>query len=103
MSKHQPWTDGEAEKAASIHDSKYYLEDLANGEGTFEEVEDAVREAFLAGIAWAAEQIAKSPTIYYRDSDHEERVIVASPECFELDTHEAKLVGVRPIEKGNEK
>ena len=53
----------------------------------------------MAGLAKAAAQIEKSETMYYRDSDHEERVIVASPECFELDTHEAKLVGVREVEK----
>ena len=50
-------------------------------------------------VVKVAEVIAKCETIYYRDSDHEERVIVASPECFELDTHEAKLVGVREVEK----
>ncbi len=89
MSKHQPWTDDEAEKAARNFGFRY--------EYTGEQV--WTRAGFLAGVAWAAAQIEKCETIYYRDSDHEERVIVASPECFELDTHEAKLVGVREVEK----
>ena len=87
MSKFTPWKPEEMRQAAI---------DFAEYQG---EYTGPFYEGFEAGVAWAAEQIEKCETIYYRDSDHEERVIVASPECFELDTHEAKLVGVREVEK----
>ena len=93
MSKFAPWTDDEAEKWA-----KEYAHEATslNPQTDYHLLKFRIaKSCFLAGLAKAAAQIDKCETIYYRDSDHEERVIVASPECFELDTHEAKLVGVR--------
>ena len=93
MSQHTPWSQEEAEEWANSYMAERQI--TPEDEGS-----KLLFDSFLAGLAKAAEFIEKCETIYYRDSDHEERVIVASPECFELDTHEAKLVGVRPIEKG---
>lgn len=95
-SEFNPWSRTEAEEWANSYMAERQI--TPEDEGS-----KLLFDSFLAGLAKAAEVIEKCETIYYRDSDHEERVIVASPECFELDTHEAKLVGVRPIEKGNEK
>jgi len=87
MSKHTPWTEEEAAKAAVdwCRENQYSEKDRG--------------DAFKDALKWAAVQIENCETIYYRDSDHEERVIVASPEQFELDTHQAKLVGVREVGK----
>ena len=91
MSKFAPWDESEVEKASISYVKNQYGNNYA--------LSGLEYESFRAGVKWAAAQIDKCETIYYRDSDHEERVIVASPECFELDTHEAKLVGVREVEK----
>ena len=96
MGKFAPWTEAEAEIAARCEGSVAHEVASSEPKNVYGRVS---HHSFLAGVAWAAEQIEKCETIYYRDSDHEERVIVASPECFELDTHEAKLVGVREVEK----
>jgi len=93
MSKHAPWTDKEVEQAATYYQAKI-INELA-----YHNALTHAGLAFLAGATWAAEQIEKCETIYYRDRDLEDRVIVASPEQFELDTHQAKLVGVREVEK----
>lgn len=87
MSRFTPWTKLDAEN--EVFNRTVYGKRLSPHQ----------QEIWLDAIDWAAVQIEKCETIYYRDSDHEERVIVASPECFELDTHEAKLVGVREVEK----
>lgn len=100
MSKFTPWTD-EGMKTAM---TDAYLLEAEEASKCCEDCRarltysDRYFDAgFSKGVAWAAAQIEKCETIYYRDSDHEERVIVAGPECFELDTHEAKLVGVREV------
>ena len=78
---HTPWTQEQAEKWAK---EKF--------------VSLAMREAFLAGMAKAAEIVEESKTVY-----NNERYDGWYPHrnnyCGEnLDTHIAKLVGVRPIE-----
>lgn len=96
MSKFTPWTQEEAEKAALSYESPYYLEDLAHGEGTLQEVEDAVQKAFLAGLAWAAAQIEKCDTVF---GEKNSPVHSWTHDRFATDTHQAKLVGVREVEK----
>ncbi len=81
MSKHTPWTKEDAEKWAR--------EKFAS---------IAMREAFLAGLAKAAEVIEACPNLYqHLQPDVWCEVPFDSPG---LSKKTAKLVGVRPIDGG---
>lgn len=90
MSKFTPWTDEEAEKAANE------AENLAFQMSSY--VEDDFKSGFIVGVAWAAAQIEKCPTMY---GSHVGDPINRYWESTRAscDTHEAKLVGVREVEK----
>ena len=96
---HTPWTREDAEKWAE----KWWVDfpgdsrvDPMDGE-TFRGWTETHKQAFIAGMAKAAEMIEACPTLY---GD----TVYTSWGEFESheDTHSAKLVGVRPIE-GSEK
>ena len=95
MSQHTPWSQEEAEEWANSYMAERQI--TPEDEGS-----KLLFDSFLAGLAKAAEVIAKSPTMY---GSH-----IGDPinrywenRRGSCDTHQAKLVGVRPIEKGNEK
>lgn len=91
MSQHTPWSQEEAEKWAKEHALK--VRSCSESSWRWADSE----QDFLAGVAWAAQQIEKCPSLYRNTSQFRELWdIRRNP----YDTHEAKLVGVRPIEKG---
>lgn len=88
MNKHTPWTQEEAEKAA-----KEYCKDWPSGEVYHR---NDLTVFFEAGVAWAAKQIEKCPSLY---SAREGSRIWGRDRNKYDDTMEAKLVGVREVEK----
>lgn len=86
MSKFTPWTDEAAEKA------REEAANLAFQMSSY--IEDDFESGFEVGVAWAAAQIDKCPSLY-RNASHFRELwdIRRNPE----DTHEAKLVGVREV------
>lgn len=91
MSKYTPWTDKEADQAA-------YASALSYGYGSlYYEKHKVFEKGFLAGAAWAAEQIDKCPTIH--GGENNMGTLSWSPSKMNDDTHQAKLVGVREVEK----
>lgn len=89
--KHQPWSQEQAEKWATVHQVSV-MDDLGSHNSLTH-----VGLAFLAGMAKAAEMIEACPTMY---GSHIGDPINRYWESIRgsCDTHEAKLVGVRPIE-----
>lgn len=87
MSKFTPWTDEEAEKARIAQN---YDDEGSNPRA------GGFVDGWDLAIAWTAEQIEKCPSLY-RNASHFRELwdIRRNPE----DTHEAKLVGVREVEK----
>ena len=86
MSKFAPWTEAEAAVAAEKYSKS----------PTAELIDPAKYYAFIAALEWAAEQIEKCPSLYRNTSQFRELWdIRRNP----YDTHEAKLVGVREVEK----
>lgn len=83
MSKHQPWSQEDAEKWA--------MESDVVRKATFED--DAIA-GFLAGMAKAAEMINEAPTVY-GNTEYKSWGEFQNHE----DTHSAKLVGVRQVEE----
>ena len=88
MSKFAPWTDKEAEKA------REEAANLAFQMSSY--LEDDFESGFKAGVTWAAVQIEKCPTIYA--SREGSRIWGLDRNKYD-DTIEAKLVGVREVEK----
>lgn len=90
---HTPWSQEEAEKAAD----NLGLEDYRGSDAGMDS-SHMERSCFLAGVAWAAAQIEKCPTMY---GSHVGDPINRYWESTRAscDTHEAKLVGVREVEK----
>lgn len=86
---HTPWSQEDAEKWA--------MESDVIRKATFED--DAI-EGFKAGMAKAAEMIEACETVYWNEVNSKLRIVTKKKSVH--DTHEAKLVGVRPIE-GSEK
>lgn len=86
MSKHQPWTAADAENEA--FNRMVYGKRLSPHQ----------QEIWLDALAWAAAQIEKCPTMY---GSHVGDPINRYWESTRAscDTHEAKLVGVREVEK----
>lgn len=84
MSKFTPWDESEAENEA--FNRMVYGKRLSPHQ----------QEIWLDALAWAAAQIEKCPSLY-RNASHFRELwdIRRNPE----DTHEAKLVGVREVEK----
>lgn len=89
---HTPWSQEEAEKWA-----KQYVSVPLSNSDLCNPADELFKWAFLAGLAKASEFIAKSPTMY---GSH-----IGDPinrywenRRGSCDTHQAKLVGVRPIE-----
>lgn len=95
MSKHAPWTKEEAREQSERTFPDQIIPSGVAYDKDFVRPRTLEKQAFLAGIAWAAAQIEKCPTItgtairglWEEDSDNP------------YDTHEAKLVGVREVEK----
>lgn len=89
---HAPWTKEQAEQWAEEHASKINSE----GSGFWKDA----RKDFLAGLAKAAEIIEASPTVYGHDGSLDWSFECNDAEFLELpDTHQAKLVGAKPIER----
>lgn len=86
MSKFAPWDESEAENEA--FNRMVYGKRLSPHQ----------QEIWLDALAWAAEKIDKCPTMY---GSHIGDPINRYWESVQAscDTHEAKLVGVREVEK----
>ena len=84
---HAPWSKADAEKAA---DTLGLRDD--------DRTRHWERECFLAGVKWAAEMIEASATIYANDNNSNSSFWYRQGHAS--DTHQAKLVNVKPIEKG---
>jgi hypothetical protein len=88
MSKFTPWSQEQAEDLAREYSSK----ELSSYESVNQH--DKIQRAVLWGLAKAAEMIEACETVFvtpkYTDVDHD-------PSWHH--THQAKLVGVRPIEE----
>lgn len=84
MSKHTPWTDEQAEEAALewCREHQYSAKDRG--------------DAFKDALKWAAAQIEKCPSQY---AAREGSRIWGLDQNKYDDTMEAKLVGVREVEK----
>lgn len=95
MSKHQHWTDEQASSFTPWDESeveKASISYVKNRYGNNYAISGLEYESFRAGVAWAAEKIEKCETLKFtlRDS----KVHTGSYEVYE-----AKLVGVREVEK----
>lgn len=84
VSKHQPWTDEEAEN--EVFNRMVYGKRLSPHQ----------QEIWLDALAWAAKQIEKCPSLY---AAREGSRIWGRDRNKYDDTMEAKLVGVREVEK----
>lgn len=101
MSKFTPWTDEEMKTAMTdaylleAEEASKCCEDCRARLTYSDRYFDA---GFSKGVAWAAEQIEKCPTMY---GSHVGDPINRYWESTRAscDTHEAKLVGVREVEK----
>ena len=90
---HTPWSQEEAEEWANSYMAERQI--TPEDEGS-----KLLFDSFLAGLAKAAEVIAKSPTVYANQCQQSEAWIWDSDKCTDgSDTHEAKLVGIREVEK----
>ena len=85
MSKHAPWTKEKAENEA--FNRMVYGKRLSPHQ----------QEIWLDALAWAAAQIEKCPTIH--GGENNMGTLSWSPSKMNGDTHIAKLVGIREVEK----
>ena len=92
-----PWSKEQAEQRA-----KEWARGVYPNSRTYAVHETYGYDGFLAGVAWAAEMIEKCPTVYSAKPDGVSECWVHS-RCDGHDTHQAKLVGAKPIEKGIKK
>lgn len=82
-----PWSKTDIQKAAD----EYF-----EGDGY---LSPEARAGFLDGIAWAAEMIEKSSTVYGSVNGLGTLTMAEAPQ-HKTDTHVGKLVNAKPIEKG---
>lgn len=99
MRKFTPWTDEEAEKAAydilkQVLPKAMWETPMGNEWTTSNST--TLKVATLA-IAWAAAQIEKCETVH--GGENNMGTLSWSPSKMNDDTHIAKLVGVREVEK----
>ena len=92
MSRFTPWSQEQAERRAKT----YGKDHPKNGWGRW--TPDTAASAFIAGAQWAAEMIEASPKIYGNVYGNGDCAFGGTLE--KSDTHQAKLVGVKPIGEG---
>ena len=95
-----PWSKADAEKAARTEFERLVPHNHKTPEGEPWPIEKSVTmQAFLAGVAWAAEMIEASPTIVQMEPGRQFGWYDERDHLHHKYQRQAKLVNVKPIEK----